>query len=194
MGGDNGQSKQNAITDQGLATQRQYLDLATKQLGKQEALTAPLEQRNTAIIDAAKTGDYNTLIGAASPFIGNITSTNKQATEAIYDAVPAGAGRDYAIAAAKRGQGTDVSTALNQIITQALTGQAQLGQQAGQLGLQETGAGISSLDTASQSNQALMQAKQQQKASQMGVIGSIAGAGGMALGGGFSKGGIWNKG
>ena len=59
------------------------------------------------------------------------------------------------------------------------------------IGLQETGAGLNSANIASQSNQAVMNANEQGKASTMSMLGSLAGAAGTAASGGFAAGGAF---
>ena len=183
MSGNSAENTQNQITQQQLGVEQQYLSMAQNQLQQQQTLTAPLEQANQNIIDASKTGNYSQLISAAGVPITNITQQTKQAQESAYNNIPAGAGRDAALAQAKLGEGTNIASTLNQLYQNALTSQAQLGSGAASIGLQEAGAGLNAGGQASQSNQTVMQAQEQAKSSTMGVFGSLIGAGG-ALGSG----------
>ena len=149
-----------------------------------QTLTAPLQTYNQNLIDATNSGNYGAIINAAGPEITNLTTTNAQTNEAIMNSVPAGAGRDAALAEAKQSQGTGVATTLNQLYEQALQSQANLGTGAAQIGLQESGAALNAGGQASSSNQAVMSAQTQQKADQLGVFGSLFGAAGTAAGGG----------
>ena len=178
MGGDSGQGTQKAITNTGTSTAGNFLSMANNSISSGQNLINPLEQYNTGIIDSATKGNESALISAAGPQITNITGMQKQAQESIYNSMPAGAGRDAALAEGKLKEGTDVSTSLNQLFQQALTQNATLGAGTQALGLQEAGAGLNSLNIGSQSNQASMQASEQAKSSTMSFLGSLAGMGG----------------
>jgi hypothetical protein len=186
MGGDQGQGQQKQITSSALSTEQQYLDMASKSLTQGQNLIAPLEQYNAGIIKSATSGDESALISAAGPQITNITKLANQAKESAYNNLPAGAGRDAALAEGKLNEGTNIATALNQLFQNALTSNATLGAATEAVGLQETGAGLNALNMGSQSNQAVMSANEQGKASTMSMIGSLAGGAGQALGGGFA--------
>ena len=151
--------------------------MAQTQLNKQATLTAPLESQNQAIIDSAKSGNYSTLIGAAGVPISNLTALEKQSQEQVYNSMAPGAGRDAALAQGKLQEGTDISTALNQLFQGALTSQANLGQAAAGIGLQESGAGLNALGQASTSNQSVMSANEAGKASTMDFLSSIISGG-----------------
>ena len=178
MSGDSGQSTQKGITNTALGTTSKFLDMGTSAISSGQNLINPLEQYNTGIIDSATKGNEQALISAAGPQITNITSLAKQAQESAYDSMPAGAGRDAALAQGKLAEGTNISTALNQIFQQALTQNATLGAGTQALGLQETGAGLNSLNIGSASSQASMQAAEQSKSSALSFLGSLAGVGG----------------
>ena len=178
MGGDNAKSNEQNLSNTSLGIEQQYLAMAQTQLGQQQALTAPLENYNTGIINSATSGDKSALISAAGPQISNITALQKQAQESAYNNIPAGAGRDAALAQGKMQEGTNISTALNQLFQNALTQNAQLGQAAAGIGLQETGAGLNALNQSSTANQAVMQANESGKSSSLGFLGSLAGVAG----------------
>jgi hypothetical protein len=191
MGGDQGQGQQNQITQQQLGVEQQYLGMAQNQLTQEQTLTAPQKTYNTGVINAAESGNYSNLISAAGPATGTIAQTEKQAQEQIMNSVPAGPGRDYALAASKQGEATQMSTTLNQLFQNALQSNTNIGLASAGIGLQETGAGLNSANIASQSNQAVMSANEQAKSSTMSMIGQLAGAGGAAVSGGFAKGGAF---
>jgi hypothetical protein len=151
--------------------------MAQNQLQQEQTLTAPLEAYNTNLVNSVNSGNYGAAISAAGPAITNLTTTNAQATEQINNAVPAGPGRDYAIAQAKEQQGTNVATTLNQLYQQALQGNAQIGQAAAGIGLQESGAALNAGASASSSNQSVMSAEEQSKSSTLGFLGSLASTG-----------------
>ena len=66
---------------------------------------------------------------------------------------------------------------LNKAYTGAFPALSAIGTEAGQVGLQQTGAGMRSGEAAASTNNGVMQTQQQQKASQLGMIGSLAGMG-----------------
>ena len=178
MSGDSGQSQQKAITNSALGTEQQYLTMAQNSMAQGQNLIAPLEQYNTGIINSATSGDESALISAAGPQITNITALQKQAQESAYNNIPAGAGRDAALAQGKMQEGTNISTALNQLFQNALTSNATLGAGTQALGLQETGAGLNALNLGSASNQASMKASEESKSSSLSFLGQLASAGG----------------
>ena len=189
MGGNSAQDTQKDITKQQLGIEQQYLGMAQQNLQQEQALAAPQIAYNTSLVSAAQKGDYSGLISAAGPAMGTIASTNKQAQEAVYDNIPAGPGRDYALAASKRGEATDVSTTLNQLFQNALQGNTNIGMQKAGIGLQESGAGLNAGSLASSSNAAIMLAQEAGKSSSMGAFGSLLGAAGQAAGGALGEGG-----
>lgn len=176
-------STQSGITTSALDASKSYQGMAQPALQEFTTLTDPLKQQNQSIIDAAKSGNYQSLISAGGPQISTLTNLFNQSQEQIYNQVPAGAGRDAALAQAKMGEGSNIASTLNQLFQGALTSQAGLGGQFAQVGLQEAGAGLNALNLGSQSNQAVMSAQEQAKASTMGFLGSLAGAAGGAIGG-----------
>jgi hypothetical protein len=132
------------------------------------------------LVNSANSGNYNALVRSAGPVLGNITQQQQSAKENIYSNAPAGAGRDYALAMLPQNTAGQVSSALNSSYTTGLNTLAQLGAGYGSVGLQEAGAGLSGLSGASQTQGSVMNAQAQTKASTMGFLGSLAGAGGQA--------------
>lgn len=193
MGGGASQTEQTssnlANTEAGIA--QQYLNLSQTQLAQGQALQQPLIN----FYKGVTSGDQNALLTAAAPQIGNITQQNEAAKASIWNNIPAGAGRDAALAQQKVGQAGQVANTLNTTYNSALTGLAQLGSGQQGVGLQEAGAGFTGVSGAQSAYGNVMQTQEQQKASTMGLIGSIVGgAAGVATGGlsglGRSGGGI----
>lgn len=186
MGGPSSQEKkaQRDTSQQQLQIGQQYAGMAKSELNRMNELQQPTVDFYSGIIKAAQGGDYGGLITAAGPTVSNITQQAENAKENIYNTVPAGAGRDYALAAAKSGTAGNISGTLNQLFLSAFPQLSQIGGQAGQVGLNEAGAALSGLSGGAQTNQAMMNQEAQQKASTMGFFGSLAGAAGAAAGGG----------
>lgn len=138
----------------------------------------------TRIANAAQSGNYGDLITAAGLPISQITQQSQQAQENVYNTMPAGAGRDAALAAGKLNTGQQVASTLGQTYTGAINQLQNIASGYGSLGLQETGASLSGFSGASATQSNIMNAQNQSKASTMGFLGSLAGAAGTAAGGG----------
>lgn len=168
---------------------QEYADMAKSELHKQNELQQPAIDYYKGIIDAGNSGDYSKLITAAGVPISNITQQGEQAKEQIYNNIPAGAGRDAALAQLHTGKAGSIASTLNQIYTSAFPQLSNLGTQAGQTGLQETGASLRGLEGSANTTNTVMQADAQSKASTMGFLGALAGGAGTAAGGYFKAGG-----
>lgn len=199
MGGNNSAEKQSqalATTQANTAQQevgiaQQQLDLSQQTAAKANQLQQPLVNFYSGIVSP---GNKTNAISAASPLIGNIANSEKQAEGNIRNTVPEGAGRDAALALAKIQQGQSTSSALNSTYTSALQNLAQLGSADQGVALQQTGAGLSAFGGANQgfggAQSALgtiQQAQASQKAALTGTLGSIFGAAGTAAGGYLGK-------
>lgn len=135
---------------------------------------------------AMASGDYNKMIQASAPALANITKQYSQARQNITDTTPTGAGRAFGLASLERDRAGASATLLNKNFTDSFGNLAQLGQQQTGIGLQQLGAGLGSSQSAAQQNASIQQVQQQQKASQLGLIGSLAGAAGGAATGGLT--------
>jgi hypothetical protein len=123
--------------------------------------------------------DPGAVTTAAAPFIANIGRGVNATREQIMNTTPPGAGRDAALARLEENKGSQTAGYLNQAATTGLQQNAQIGAGFGTSALQYLGADISGLNTASSSNQSVLQAQEASKASTMQFLGSLAGAGGM---------------
>jgi len=141
---------------------------------------------------AMASGDYDKMIQASAPALANLTKQFTQARGNIMDTVPSGAGRAFGLASLERDRAGQSAALINKGYTDSFGNLATLGQQQAGIGLQQLGAGLNSSNSAAQQNASIQQVQQQQKASQLGLIGSLAGAAGGAFGGmmgGGAKGG-----
>ncbi len=167
-----------------LALSQQLQSQSQDQIATQKQYQAPLVNFLQGIIS----GNSGSRLATAAVPIGQIAQGVQQARESIYDSVPAGAGRDYALAGLKRDQAAQTSGLLNQAYLNAFPTLANIGTGNANLGLQLQGAGLNASSQGAAGINAINQRDAQTKASTMGLIGSLAGAAGTAAGGGaFGK-------
>jgi hypothetical protein len=195
MGGSSSTEKQSqaleqqqvALGQQQNALGQQFLQQGQQEIQRSNTLQQPLVDFYTGIAS----GSQANRISAAAPLLGQISQGAKQAEDNIYNTVPAGAGRDVALAQAQIQQSQSSAGAMNQAYTGALQNLGQLAAGQATLGLQQEGAGFTGTGqalTGFQQGQGALQnimtAQNQRKASTMSFLGSLAGAAGTAAGGG----------
>ncbi len=166
-------SGQTAIAQQSLANSQ--ADLA-----RRNALEQPLIAKETALAG----GDPKAALSAAAPSIGILAGGFQNAKDQIYNNVPAGPARDFALANLERQKATGISSFMAQEVNKAPEVLANVGQGLGAFSLQELGASLSGYSGANTTAGSVENAANQQKATQLGFLGSLAGAAGMAAGGG----------
>lgn len=174
MGAPSSSNQQNSITQQNLALSAEQEARSQKQYEQMQQLEAPAIAFNQGIAG----GDNSKTFQAAAPLISNITSGYNAAKESIMNNTTPGAARDYALTQLPIQQNSQIANTLNTTFTSALDKLSNIGAGLGSFSLQETGAALGGLSGASSSNQAVMQAQEAGKASTMGVLGSLLGAGG----------------
>lgn len=183
-GGNSAQQASTAISQQQANTGQEFVNLAQNSLAQSTALEQPLVNFYSSIL-SNQPGALNTAI---SPQLGNIAKNSQQTQANIMNTVPAGAGRDAALAQAQVQQGQQTAQTQNTAINSAYTGLAQLGAAQAGVGLSEAGAGLSGFSGAQQGYQVQEQAQAQEKSATLGAIGSIVGG----VAGDFSFGkGCW---
>jgi hypothetical protein len=185
MSGPNVQPSQNIATQQTQLGQ-QYASLAQQSLSQMNTLEQPAISYYSNLVNSANSGNYSALVQSAGPTLGTIAQQQNAAQENIYANVPAGAGRDYALAMLPQNTAGQVASTLNQQYTGGLQNLAALGSGYGSVGLQEAGAGLSGLSGASQTQNSVMNAQAQSKASTLGFLGSLTGAAASVATGGLS--------
>jgi hypothetical protein len=177
MGGNNDATNQeNSIAQQQIGIAQQANTLSQQQMAQRQALQAPAIDQLTKIIS----GDKNALTSATSVPIGQLAKSAQATKENIYDQIPAGAGRDVALAQNTMNKNTGVASFLNDTYMKAFPALAQMGSESGNVGLQALGGSENAFSGASSTTGQVMQADSANKASTMGLLGSLAGAGGMA--------------
>ena len=175
-GGGNTQNSQNQLAQAQQQTMQQYLDFSKQQFARGTALEQPAVDFYSGIIDAAKTGDYSKLLSAAGPPISkSVRAHNLQKPTSWIRWLPEPLGITLSHLLIGSGA-TDVASTINSIYTSAFPALASLGNQANQLGVAQSSAGISSGNAAGNTLQALGNEQSQSKAATMGFLGNLAGA------------------
>lgn len=172
---------QTQIANDQNATSKEYLNLAKQEQANRTELQQPSIDHYMKLIS----GNPSERMNAVAVPLGDLAKTTKSAREAAYETSPRGAARDFALSQIPMQQSSQAAELLNTAYNSAFPALSGLGTEAGQVGLQQTGAGMRSGEAAGQTNQSVMNAQQQAKASQLGMIGSLAGLGASAATGGF---------
>ena len=168
------------------ALESQYLQFAQQRFNQGDILQQPLISK----LQSLTSGDPNAVISAAGPELGNIAKSGQAAKANIFNTIPAGAARDFALSQVPMQQYSQTAGYLNNIINQAPQELAQIGSAQQGLGTTLTGAaqgfgtlGTSQAGLAGTTAYNQQQIAAQQKASTLGFIGSLAGATGSAFSG-----------
>ncbi len=181
MGGPSKQDKQaqRDISAQELAMGRELAALGREQMAQQKEYQAPLAN----LLKLITGGDRALATQTMAPAISEISRGTEASKEAILEQVPAGAGRDFALAQAEGGRASQVSNLMNKTWLDAFQQLAGLGQGAAQIGLNAYGGGFRGMEAGSNTINSVMQADAASRAATFGLIGSLAQAGGQMLGG-----------
>jgi hypothetical protein len=180
MGGSNSsQRTQEQITQQQIGISQEQNQLQRENYERMKTLQQPAIDKETALA----TGDAKTALAATMPVISKASAGYDAAKQSIFNTLAPGAGRDKALADLEVNKATGIAGAQAQLVQAAPDKLANIGSGLGSFSLQELGAAISSLGGASSSNAQTMQAQEQSKASTMGFLGSLAGAGGSIFAG-----------
>src|SRR5579872_563045 len=184
MGGGGIKSTQNQ--EQSVANQYQGV------AGGLEQFAAPLlnegvslQQPLINLLQSYMSPDPSARLTANAIPIGNIKSQDQVATDSIFNNVAPGAGRDFALAKLKEGEASQISGLLNRTYESAAPGLAQVGSGLTGTGLQVYGGALSALGGATGALGQIGQQQEQGKASTLGFLGSLAGAGARAATGGL---------
>jgi hypothetical protein len=177
------------------------IDNSQRQLQETSRLQADTAARAQAMSEDqyAKSQEYlNPLVGhlqslihgdplatnqAIAPGLTNISRAAAQGKEAIYDQIPAGAARDYALSQLPLQTAGQVAQLQNQTYLSAFPTLASLSGQSANLSLGLLGAGVTSQGNSAITTGTVLQSQEQQKANAMGAFNALAGAAGTALGG-----------
>lgn len=180
-------NQQQDITRQGQAISQEQLDLERQQVAQsgedraqRNALQAPAIDFNKAL----SSGDPAAIMKALAPSLAGFSQARNTAREGIFESLRPGAARDISLAQNDIGNANQIAGLRAQKVLEAPDKLANIGSGLGSFSLQELGAGISAGQTgisalggASNSNQAVLSAQEQAKASTLGFLGNVVGAG-----------------
>ena len=178
MGKNSGESQslQNAQT--GLAQQMSATAAQSTQEGSQLFnLALPGLEKSTSYYGKLASGDPTALATANAPAIQSITGQSNDQLKNIMQNAPRGGARDLAIADADLSKGAQISNLTTGSYTGAFPSLASLGGQNVSQGNAATSTGLQGLNSAANQYGNLQQLNNQQKATSLGFISSLAGAG-----------------
>lgn len=185
-----GGSKRKAAEQEQRNIYQQQKDLADFFMGQSKEELARRREMQKPVVDyytQLASGDPSKILTASAVPLGNLAKMTQQAKANIMEMAP-GAARTAALGQLSREAVGQQATILNQGFFGGLEGMKQLAGEAGTMGLQQAGAGYRGIEGAGATNKQLMDTYQQQKASQLGLIGSLAGAAGGIAGGFINRG------
>lgn len=174
---------QSGITQQEIGIQQQAVAGSEQDRAARIAAQQPAINLNTALTS----GDPAAVMTAIAPQLTGITQSKAANKEQIYEGLGPGAGRDEALLQNQLNAGNQTASLRANAVSSAYDKLANIGSGLGSFSLQELGAGISSGQAASSANQVNISAAEQSKASTLGFLGNLAGAG-AKLATGFSSG------
>ncbi len=204
MGGPNLSAQQSLGAEQ-QALLGQEVGASQGTLGQMQSILGPLvqtyeqqQQLQQPAIQFAQglaSGNPADVTKAAAPQLSQIAQQYAGAKQNILDTTPKGAAQDFALMQLPQQQanttagllGGEVNAGMNTLLGLGQGAQGALGNIASGLGglsMQQLGAGLTSGQGASQTNQSVMNAQAQQKANTMNFLGSLSGAAGTAASGG----------
>ena len=168
--------KERDIREQEEKTSQDYLQFAKESRKQSRELYKPAINLYTAM----SSGDAEAQTKALAPVIASLADQYKNTRESIERSIPPGPQRDAALARLERERGAAIGGAYSGSIASSVDKLANIGAGIGSFALNEAGAGIRSIEGASQTQNNLMNQEAQGKASTMGFLGDVASAGGTA--------------
>ena len=182
--------EQNQIAQNQLSVEQQALNTSNQEQAQYQALTQPAVNFNTALAS----GDPTAIMTALAPQTAAFSQAKSQNAGQIYEQLPPGAARDYALAQNTMNSNNQVAQTEAAQVAQAPNTLASIGAGFGSNALQELGASlgfgnsaVSATNAAANANSNLMNVQEQSKSSTLGFLGQLVGAGaGLATGGLFS--------
>lgn len=177
--------RQSALSKQQEDLGNYFMARSKEDLAQRKFLLDPVISRYTKLAS----GDPTQIMAASAPELGNLEQQARQARANIMEMAP-GAARSAALGQSERELAARRSTILNQNYLSAFPALQGISTDFANTGLQQAGAGYRGVEGAATSNKQIMDTQQQLKASQLGLIGSLAGAAGRAVGGIGDGGGL----
>lgn len=166
-----------AGADAGIGAQQNQNAQDDRSQGKQ--LQDPLIAKEMALAG----GDRRAAVSAAMPTISKLSEGFAGAKQSIFNSLPAGAGRDKALAGLEIQKDTGIAQAEAAEVNKAPEILANIGSGLGAFSLQELGASLSGYSGASTANQAAASLQMQQQQAKWGPIVGLAQAAGSGLAG-----------
>ena len=130
-------------------------------------------------------GDKETVQRLLATPIADITRSAIESKERVYETVPSGAAREYALSQLARSVPSEISKLKVGTWSQAPAILSSLGSESGQYGLQTLGAGLRSGEAAAATISSLLQAEAAGKSSAMQILGELARSVGSGVARGF---------
>jgi hypothetical protein len=140
-------------------------------------LALPGLEKSTSYYGKLASGDPNALARANAPAIQQITGQSNQQLSNIMQNAPRGGARDLAISEADLSKGAQISNLTTGSYTNAFPSLASLGGQNVGQGNAATSTGLQGMNSAANQYGNLQQLNNEQKATQLGFVSSLAGAG-----------------
>ena len=192
-------SAEQGASNQTLGQMQSILNPLVQTYQQQEQLQQPAIQ----FAQGLASGNPADVTKAAGPQLAQISQQYAGAKQNILDTTPKGAAQDFSMMQLPQQQANATASLLGGEVNQGMNTLLGLGQNAqgalgnissglGGLSMQQLGAGLTASGQESGVNQSIMNAQAQQKATTMGFLGQLAGAGGTALGGYFKGQGSGN--
>lgn len=164
-------------------TAKDQLAFAKEDRTKMTQLLQPAIDLNKAFA----TGDREKATAFAAPTIGQIGRSMQSAKDSIYNTVPAGPARDYALAKLEMDRNAAVGGAMTEPYISSFDKLANIGSGLGSFSLNELGAGLRAGESATMTNDSIIKAGTAQKASTMGFLGQLGQTAGSLVGAKIGK-------
>lgn len=146
-------------------------------------LALPGLQQSESYYGKLASGDPNALARANAPAIQQITGQSNQQLQDIMQNAPRGGAQDLAISDADLSKGAQISNLTTGSYTNAFPSLASLGGQNVGQGTSATSAGLQGMNAAANQYGQIQQINNEQKATQLGAVTGLAGAGASIAGG-----------
>ena len=174
-------SQPSTKTESGIGAQQQQLGGELSGMGANLFQQSQQEQAPLVnFLQGIAGGNKSDLTTAAAPILSQISGGAQKSKDTIMATMPPGAARDEALANLQVSNKSNVASTLNSTYTNALGALGNVGNTNAGLSLNAFGGGLSGLSGASSTENSVMQADAASKASTMGFLGSLAGAGAFA--------------
>jgi len=161
---------------------RFFMDQSKQELEQRRKVQAPVIDYYTQLAS----GDPTKIMQASAVPLGNLAKATQQARANIMEMAP-GAARTAALGQLSREAGGQQASFLNQSYLSAFPALQGLATESASTGLSAAGAGYRGVEGAATTNKGIMDTQQAEKASQLGLIGSVAGMAGSIAGGALMK-------